>query len=189
MYRLSADRALVATVDFFTPIVDDAADWGAIAAANALSDVYAMGGTPLLALNVTAWPRETLPLELLGEVLGGAAAVCREAGCLVAGGHTVDDPEPKFGMAVIGEVHPDRMLTNARRAAPGDVLVLTKPLGTGILTTALKRDLCGARRARTGGGFDADAQRRCRARGGAGWASTPRPTSPGSGCWATCTTC
>ena len=120
VYRLSADRALVATVDFFTPIVDDAADWGAIAAANALSDVYAMGGTPLLALNVTAWPRETLPLELLGEVLGGAAAVCREAGCLVAGGHTVDDPEPKFGMAVIGEVHPDRMLTNAG-ALPGDV--------------------------------------------------------------------
>lgn len=143
VYRLSADRALVATVDFFTPIVDDAAAWGAIAAANALSDVYAMGGTPLLALNVTAWPRETLPLELLGEVLGGAAAVCREAGCLVAGGHTVDDPEPKFGMAVIGDVHPDRMLTNARARA-GDLLVLTKPLGTGILTTAFKRDLCDA---------------------------------------------
>ena len=119
MYRLSPDRALVATVDFFTPIVDDAADWGAIAAANALSDVYAMGGTPLLALNVTAWPRETLPLDLLGEVLGGAAEVCREAGCLVAGGHTVDDPEPKFGMAVIGDVHPDRMLTNAERARRG----------------------------------------------------------------------
>ena len=142
VYLLSPDRALVATVDFFTPIVDDAADWGAIAAANALSDVYAMGGTPLLALNVTAWPRETLPLELLGEVLGGAAAVCREAGCLVAGGHTVDDPEPKFGMAVIGDVHPDRMLTNARARA-GDLLVLTKPLGTGILTTAFKRQLCG----------------------------------------------
>ena len=141
VYRLSRDRALVATVDFFTPIVDDAADWGAIAAANALSDVYAMGGTPLLALNVTAWPRETLPLALLGEVLKGAAEVCREAGCLVAGGHTVDDPEPKFGMAVIGEVHPDRMLTNATARA-GDVLVLTKPLGTGVLTTALKRDLC-----------------------------------------------
>lgn len=141
VYRLSADRALVATVDFFTPIVDDAFDWGAIAAANALSDVYAMGGTPLLALNITAWPRETLPLELLGEVLRGAAAICSEAGCLVAGGHTVDDPEPKFGMAVIGDVHPDRMLTNAG-ARPGDLLVLTKPLGTGILTTAWKRDLC-----------------------------------------------
>jgi len=143
VYRLSDDRALVATVDFFTPIVDDAADWGAIAAANALSDVYAMGGTPLLALNITAWPRETLPLELLGEVLAGAAAVCRDAGCLVAGGHTIDDPEPKFGMAVIGEVHPDRMLTNAGARA-GDMLVLTKPIGTGILTTAYKRDLCGA---------------------------------------------
>jgi selenide,water dikinase len=143
VYRLSADRALVATVDFFTPIVDDPADWGAIAAANALSDVYAMGGTPLLALNVTAWPRESLPLDLLGEVLAGAAAVCREAGCLVAGGHTVDDPEPKFGMAVIGDVHPDRMLTNAR-ARVGDILVLTKPVGTGILTTAYKRDICDA---------------------------------------------
>jgi selenide,water dikinase len=123
--------------------VDDPADWGAIAAANALSDVYAMGGTPLLALNVTAWPRESLPLDLLGEVLAGAAAVCREAGCLVAGGHTVDDPEPKFGMAVIGDVHPDRMLTNAR-ARVGDILVLTKPVGTGILTTAYKRDICDA---------------------------------------------
>ena len=143
VYRLTPDRALVATVDFFTPIVDDAADWGAIAAANALSDVYAMGGTPLLALNIAAWPREILPLELLGEVLAGAAAVCREAGCLVAGGHTVDDPEPKFGMAVIGEVHPDRMLTNAAARA-GDLLVLTKPIGTGVLTTAFKRDLCGA---------------------------------------------
>ena len=142
VYLLSPDRALVATIDFFTPIVDDAADWGAIAAANALSDVYAMGGTPLLALNVTAWPRDVLPLELLGKVLGGAAEVCREAGCLVAGGHTVDDPEPKFGMAVIGDVHPDRMLTNAKARA-GDLLVLTKPLGTGVLTTAFKRDLCG----------------------------------------------
>jgi selenide,water dikinase len=139
VYRLSADRALVATVDFFTPIVDDAATWGAIAAANALSDVYAMGGTPLFALNITAWPRETLPLDLLGEVIGGAAAICREARCLVVGGHTVDDPEPKFGMAVIGDVHPDRMLTNAT-ARPGDLLVLTKALGTGILTTAFKRD-------------------------------------------------
>jgi selenide,water dikinase len=143
VYRLSADRALVATIDFFTPIVDDARDWGAIAAANALSDVYAMGGSPLLALNVTAWPREALPLELLGEVLRGAAEVCLEAHCLVAGGHTIDDPEPKFGMAVIGDVHPDRMLTNAGARA-GDLLVLTKPIGTGILTTAFKRDLCDA---------------------------------------------
>ncbi len=138
VYRLSADRALIATVDFFTPIVDDAADWGAIAAANALSDVYAMGGKPIFALNLVAWPRETLPYELLGEVLAGAAAVTNEAGCLMLGGHSVDDPEPKFGMCVIGEAHPDRLLTNAN-ARVGDVLILTKPLGTGILSTALKR--------------------------------------------------
>lgn len=140
VYRLSDDRALVATVDFFTPIVDDAADWGAIAAANALSDVYAMGAKPLFALNLVGWPRATLPYELLGEVISGAAAVAAEAGCFMLGGHSVDDPEPKFGMCVIGEVHPDRMLTNANARA-GDRLVLTKPLGTGILSTALKRGL------------------------------------------------
>jgi selenide,water dikinase len=139
VYRLSADRALVATTDFFTPIVDDAATWGAIAAANALSDLYAMGATPLFGLNLVGWPREALPLELLGEVLRGAAEVCARARCPVLGGHTIDDPEPKFGMAVIGEAHPDRMLVN-RAARPGDLLVLTKPLGTGILATALKRD-------------------------------------------------
>jgi selenide,water dikinase len=127
-------------VDFFTPIVDDAAAWGAVAAANALSDVYAMGGRPLFALNLVGWPRDTLPFELLGEVLRGASEVTRRAGCLMLGGHSIDDPEPKFGLAVVGEVHPDRMLTNAT-ARPGDRLVLTKPLGTGILTTALKRDL------------------------------------------------
>ena len=132
VYRLAPDRALVATVDFFTPIVDDAASWGAIAAANALSDVYAMGARPLFALNLVGWPREKLSLDLLGEVLRG--------GCLLLGGHSIDDPEPKFGLVVLGEVHPDRMLTNAT-AQPGDRLVLTKPLGTGILTTALKRDL------------------------------------------------
>jgi selenide,water dikinase len=139
VFRLAPNRALVATVDFFTPIVDDPADWGAIAAANALSDVYAMGATPLFALNLVGWPRETLPLDLLGEVLRGAGEIAREAGCPVLGGHSVDDPEPKFGMAVIGEVNPDRMLTNAAACA-GDLLVLTKPLGTGILATALKRD-------------------------------------------------
>lgn len=139
VYRLDADRALIATTDFFTPIVDDAFDWGRIAAANALSDVYAMGGTPLFALNLVGWPRTALPFELLGHVLRGAAQVAREAGCLLVGGHSVDDPEPKFGLAVIGEVHPDRILTNAT-GRPGDFLVLSKPLGTGILTTALKRD-------------------------------------------------
>ncbi len=140
VYRVAPDRALVATVDFFTPIVDDAATWGAIAAANALSDVYAMGARPLFALNLVGWPRETLPFELLGEVLRGAAEVTTRAGCLMLGGHSIDDQEPKFGLVVLGEVHPDRMLTNAA-ARPGDRLVLTKPLGTGILTTALKREL------------------------------------------------
>jgi selenide,water dikinase len=134
--------AIVATVDFFTPIVDDAAEWGAITAANALSDIYAMGAMPLFALNLVGWPREKLPYELLGEVLRGAGEVTAEANCLMLGGHSVDDPEPKFGMCVIGEVHPDRMLTNAN-AKPGDRLVLTKPLGTGILATALKRGLIG----------------------------------------------
>ncbi len=140
VYRISADRALVATVDFFTPIVDDPASWGAIAAANALSDVYAMGGRPLFALNLVGWPRGKVPFEVLGDVLRGAAEITRQAGCLMLGGHSIDDPEPKFGLAVVGEVHPDRMFTNAA-ARPGDRLVLTKPLGTGILTTALKRNL------------------------------------------------
>lgn len=139
VFALSPDRALVATVDFFTPIVDQPSSWGAIAAANALSDIYAMGATPMFALNLVGWPREQLPMELLGEVLSGAAEIAKRAGCLVLGGHTIDSVEPFFGMAVIGEVHPDRMLTNAGACA-GDVLVLTKPLGTGILATALKRD-------------------------------------------------
>ncbi len=139
MFRLSPDRALVATVDFFTPIVDDPAAWGAIAAANALSDIYAMGATPLFALNLVGWPRDQVPFEVLGEVLRGAAQVATRANCLQLGGHSIDAVEPTFGMAVIGEVHPDRMLTNAGARA-GDVLVLTKPLGTGILATALKRD-------------------------------------------------
>jgi selenide,water dikinase len=129
----------VATVDFFTPIVDDPASWGAIAVANALSDIYAMGATPLFGLNLVGWPRDRLPFEMLGELLRGAAEVAQRAGCLILGGHSIDAVEPTFGMAVIGEVHPDRMLTNAG-ACVGDVLVLTKPLGTGILATALKRD-------------------------------------------------
>jgi selenide, water dikinase len=136
---LSPERALVATVDFFTPIVDEPGAWGAIAVANALSDIYAMGATPLFGLNLVGWPRERLPFEVLGEVLRGAAEVATRAGCLILGGHSIDAVEPTFGMAVIGEVHPDRMLTNAG-ARVGDLLVLTKPLGTGILATALKRD-------------------------------------------------
>ena len=139
VFLLSPDRALIATTDFFTPIVDDARNWGAIAAANALSDVYAMGGTPLFALNLVAWPRTGLPFALLGEVMAGAAEVAKEAGCLLLGGHSIDDVEPKFGLAVTGEVHPDHLMTNAAGKA-GDYLVLTKPLGTGLLTTALKRD-------------------------------------------------
>jgi selenide, water dikinase len=136
---LSPERALVATVDFFTPIVDNPSSWGAIAVANALSDVYAMGATPLFGLNLVGWPRDRVPLEVLGQVLRGAAEVAERARCLVLGGHTIDAVEPIFGMAVIGEVHPDGMLTNAGATA-GDILVLTKPIGTGILATALKRD-------------------------------------------------
>lgn len=139
MFVLSPERALVATVDFFTPIVDNPAAWGAIAVANALSDVYAMGATPLFGLNLVGWPRDRVPMEMLGEVLRGAAEVAERARCLVLGGHTIDSVEPTFGMAVIGEVHPDGMLTNAGACA-GDVLVLTKAIGTGILATALKRD-------------------------------------------------
>ena len=143
VYQLTPDRAIVATVDFFTPIVDDAYDFGRIAAANAFSDVYAMGGTPLLALNLVGWPRDKLPYELLGDVLRGGADIAKEAGAFVLGGHSVDDPEPKYGMVAIGEVHPNRVITLAGAQA-GDVLVLTKPIGTGVLTTALKRDLATA---------------------------------------------
>ncbi len=137
VWRLDADRALVATTDFFTPVVDDARLWGRIAATNAVSDVYAMGGRPLFALNLVAWPTGQLSPELLGEVLAGGADAGRECGFAVVGGHSIDDPEPKYGMAVIGEVHPDRILTNAG-LRPGDALVLTKRLGVGITTTAIK---------------------------------------------------
>ena len=136
--RLSADRALVLTTDFFTPIVDDAYAFGQIAAANALSDVYAMGGRPLWCLNLVGWPRAKLPLDLLGEVLKGGAETVARAGAAILGGHSIDDPEPKYGLVVVGEVHPDRMTTNAAARA-GDQLVLTKPIGTGIVTTALKK--------------------------------------------------
>jgi selenide,water dikinase len=136
--RLDDERALVLTTDFFTPIVDNPRDWGRIAAANALSDVYAMGGRPLLALNITAWPGETLPLDILAEVLSGGAEVAAGAGCPVAGGHTIDDPEPKYGMAVLGLANPGRLLTISA-ARPGDTLVLTKPVGTGVIATAHKR--------------------------------------------------
>jgi selenide,water dikinase len=136
--RLDDERALVLTTDFFTPIVDDPFDWGRIAAANALSDVYAMGGRPVIALNLTAWPGDTLPLTVLADVLRGGAAVAAGAGCLVVGGHTIDDPEPKYGMAVVGFASPSRLFT-IEAARPGDALVLTKALGTGVVATAHKR--------------------------------------------------
>ncbi|HEY0938337.1 MAG TPA: selenide, water dikinase SelD, partial [Trebonia sp.] len=135
--RLDDERALVLTTDFFTPIVDDPGDWGRIAAANALSDVYAMGGRPAIALNLTAWPA-ALPLSILADVLRGGAAVAAEAGCLVVGGHTIDDPEPKYGMAVVGFASPSRLFT-IDAARPGDTLVLTKAIGTGVVATAHKR--------------------------------------------------
>lgn len=141
MYAVAPGLALVHTVDFFTPLVDSPYDWGRIAAANALSDVYAMGGIPLTALQLLAWPRGVLPWEVAGEVIRGGADVMAEAGCTIVGGHSVDDPEPKYGFAVTGTVDPARLVTNAG-ARPGDVLVLTKPLGTGIVTTALKRGGC-----------------------------------------------
>ncbi len=140
VFRLTDNRAVVATVDFFTPIVDDAYAFGAIAAANAFSDIYAMGATPLFALNLVGWPRDPQMLELLGDTLRGGGDVARKAGAFVLGGHSIDDKEPKYGMVAFGEVHPDHLLTNAG-ARVGDALVLTKPLGTGILSTALKRDL------------------------------------------------
>jgi selenide,water dikinase len=136
VYQVSDELAVVATVDFFPPVVDDPYDYGAIAAANAMSDVYAMGGEVVLALNVAAFPAE-LPAGIVSEILRGGAEKVREAGGVLAGGHTINDKEPKYGMAVIGFVHPERVLTKAG-ARPGDTLVLTKPLGVGIITTALK---------------------------------------------------
>lgn len=137
VYRLSDELALVQTVDFFTPIVDTPYEYGAIAAANALSDVYAMGGEVLFALNIAAFPPD-LPATLLADILRGGAEVLRAAGAAIAGGHTIQDKEPKYGLAVTGVVHPERILTKGG-AQPGDALVLTKPLGTGTITTALKR--------------------------------------------------
>ena len=135
--RIDASTALVTTADFFTPVVDDAYDFGRIAAANALSDVYAMGGRPVVAVNLVGWPRDLLPNELLTEVLRGGADVARGAGCYIGGGHSIDDPEPKYGMAVTGLAHPDRLLRNDSAAA-GRPISLTKPLGVGILNNRHK---------------------------------------------------
>ncbi len=138
VWGLDAARALVATTDFLTPVVDDPRTWGRIAAQNAVSDVYAMGGLPLFALNIVAWPAE-LPTSILGEVLRGGSEIGAESGFVVVGGHSVDDPEPKYGLAVVGEVHPERILTNAG-LRDGDALVLTKALGVGVVITAIKAD-------------------------------------------------
>ena len=140
VYRLNDHIALIMTVDFFPPITDDPFQFGEIAAANSLSDVYAMGGTPLLAMNIVGFP-VTLDKDILGEVLKGGYSKAAEAECLIVGGHTVDDPEPKYGLSVVGTVEPGKQVTNAA-AQPGDVLVLTKPLGTGIITTAGKQGVC-----------------------------------------------
>src|SRR5215211_692850 len=140
VYRLSDALALVQTVDFFTPIVDDARDFGRIAAANALSDVYAMGGRPLTALNLVAFSLEQLGAETLAEILRGGAEIAAEAGVAIVGGHSIDDPEPKYGLAVTGVVHPERVVRNST-AGPGDRLFLTKPLGAGAISTAAKRGL------------------------------------------------
>ncbi|APX35051.1 selenide, water dikinase SelD [Brachybacterium sp. P6-10-X1] len=134
--RIAGGTAVLSTADFFTPVVDDAYDWGRIAAANALSDIYAMGGDPVVAINLVGWPRGVLPLELLREVLAGGLAIAQEAGVPVIGGHSVDDPEPKYGMAVTGTADPDRLLRNDA-ARPGLPLTLTKPLGVGLLNNRM----------------------------------------------------
>ena len=135
--RIDGNRAIVTTIDFFTPVVDDAYDFGRIAAANALSDVYAMGGTPVVAVNLLGWPRDVLPAELAAEVLRGGLEIAQQAGCHVGGGHSIDDPEPKYGMAVTGLVDLDRIITNAAAVA-GTPLTLTKPLGVGVLNNRMK---------------------------------------------------
>ncbi len=140
VYKLSQDVAIVQTVDYFTPIVDDPYMFGQIAAANALSDVYAMGGIPITVLNIVGFPITQLPAQVLAEILRGGADKVREAGAVIVGGHSIDDKDPKFGMAVTGTVHPDKIWTNAG-AKQGDVLVLTKPLGAGVITTGIKRGL------------------------------------------------
>ena len=139
VYQIAEDRALVATTDFFTPIVDDPYDFGRIAAANALSDIYAMGARPLFALNLVAFPRDLLDQNILSEILRGGSEIALEAGIAIIGGHSIDDKEPKYGLCVIGEIDP-RMIKRNASAQPGDLLVLTKPIGTGVIATALKKE-------------------------------------------------
>jgi selenide,water dikinase len=140
VYQLQPDLAIVQTVDFFTPVVDDAYDFGQIAAANAISDIYAMGGRPIMALNLLGVPSDKVPPETIAQIIRGGAAKAAEAACAILGGHTIRLPEPVYGMSVTGTVHPGRILSNDR-ARPGDLLILTKPIGTGIATTAIKRDM------------------------------------------------
>lgn len=143
VYRLNDELALVQTVDFFTPVVDDPYIFGQIAAANALSDIYAMGATPLTALNIVAFPTCSLDLQILREILAGGAERLQQAGALLVGGHTIEDREPKYGLTVTGTVHPQNIVTN-RGACPGDALILTKPVGTGVATTAMKAGMIAA---------------------------------------------
>ncbi len=138
-YRLTDDIAMIQTVDYFTPVVDNAYMFGQIAAANALSDVYAMGGKPTTVMNIVGFPIKKLPPEILADILRGAADKTKEAGAIIVGGHSIDDQEPKFGLSVTGLAHPDRIFKNVG-AKPGDLLVLTKPIGVGILTTGIKRE-------------------------------------------------
>ena len=140
VYQLGPTEAIVETVDFFTPVVDDPYWFGRIAAANAFSDIWAMGARPLFALNIVCFPVKRLPLEILAEILRGGSEAAAQAGALILGGHSIDDPEPKYGLAVTGVVHPERILRNVG-ARPGDQLLLTKPLGSGILSTAIKRGI------------------------------------------------
>ena len=137
VWQIDAEQAIVSTADFITPVVDDARTWGRVAAANSVSDIYAMGGRPLFALNLVGWNTDELPTELLSELLAGGQDIASAAGFAIVGGHTVDDPEPKYGMSVTGMVHPDKILRNSG-LRPGDDIILTKPLGVGVLTTAIK---------------------------------------------------
>ncbi len=138
VYRLRDDLAVIATLDFFTPVVDDPYDFGAIAAANAISDVYAMGGKPIVALSILGFPIKKLPLDMMGDIVRGGAEKAAEAECPLIGGHSIDDAEPKYGLSVVGTVHPDKILLN-HGAKAGDALFITKPLGSGILTTGIKK--------------------------------------------------
>ena len=184
VFRLGPDLAIVNTVDFFTPIVDDPYVFGQIAAANALSDVYAMGGDPITALNIVGFPKGQMDVEILAEILKGGIERATEAGAVVIGGHTIIDPELKYGMAVTGVIHPDRVLRNVGVRA-GDALVLTKPLGTGIVTTALKQRKASQAQRAGSGAVDGDAEQD----GVADRAHVPRSTrarmSRGSACSAT----